>query len=123
MNNPPTGVAASPALRVGWNRSPHRMGAGNRNRSVDRAARDDQAVLLTGDRGDVLEVGVVAEHGRPVLLGYHGGKQIHGPGCAVQAVFGHQSLRSPSPLFGIGGDRQIDPPRTVDPASSLCGGV
>lgn len=36
--------------------------------SVDGAARDDPLMLLAGDRGDVLEVGVVVQHGGPVLL-------------------------------------------------------
>jgi len=57
-------------------------------------------VGLPGDRRNVLEVGVVVEDGRSVVLGSGGGEEIHDAGGSVLSPLRHANLN----LAGTFGD-------------------
>src|SRR6266508_4811623 len=56
------------------------------------ALRCDPLGRLGGDRGDVVEVGVVVHEGGAVVFGGGCGEQVHDAGGAVLAADGHQRL-------------------------------
>lgn len=72
------------------------------------AAGRDPRVRLTGRSGDVLEIGVVVQHHRAVVLGRGCGQQADHPGRAVMPPRGHPDLHLACPVRDDLADRQDD---------------
>lgn len=82
-------------------------GLGER-RSLDGAARRDPCVRLAGRRRDVLEVGVVVQDDRAVVLGHCGGQQVDHARGAVVTPGGHAYLDIARAIGDYLADRQDD---------------
>jgi hypothetical protein len=77
-------------------------------RSGETAAWRDPGLGLAGDSGNVLEVGVVVQDGRAVVLCDGCGQEVENSCCPVMPTSGHPDLDIPGPLGNRLGDGQHD---------------
>jgi hypothetical protein len=71
-------------------------------------ARKDPLHRLSCNGRDVIEVGVVVQHGRAVVVGYGGGEDANHSGRTMLAGAGHQGLNVASPIADLRDDREIN---------------
>jgi hypothetical protein len=76
--------------------------------SGETAAWRDPGLGLAGDGGKVLEVGVVVQDGRAVVLCDGCGQEAENACCPVMPTSGHPDLDIPGPLGNRLGDGQHD---------------
>jgi hypothetical protein len=101
--------------RSGWRGRPGSAAARSRRsfggcplKSGETAAWRDPGMGLAGDGGNVLEVGVVVQDGRAVVLCNGCGEEVENACCPVMPTSGHPDLDIPSPLGNRLGDGQRD---------------
>jgi hypothetical protein len=76
--------------------------------SVDAAPRNDPGIRLAGCGGDVLEISVVMQHDRAVMLGNRGCAQIHDPGGPMMTPGRHTHPNVPGPFGDEPGNDSTD---------------